>query len=138
MIVVDASTTILLVKAELLDLFIDSVKERVVMPKEVEQECYGRRESLDAQLIARAVTEKRIEVRILRQQNQYRKLLYDFRIGRGDAAAITLALSRAHSSRPMTGRRSTQSRSSRRLPYWCECARKGCSLLKRPRANWRC
>jgi predicted nucleic acid-binding protein len=92
LIVLDTSTAILLAKAELLDAFAEAVKQPVVMPKEVERECYGRRESLDAQLIARAITEKRIRVRIVRQQKQYEKLRCDFPLGRGEAAAITLAL----------------------------------------------
>jgi predicted nucleic acid-binding protein len=75
-----------------LDAFVEAVKEPVVMPKEVERECYGRRESFDAQLIARAITEKRITVRIVRQQRQYEKLRCDFPLGRGEAAAIALAL----------------------------------------------
>lgn len=92
MIVLDASTAILLAKAELLDAFIEAVKQPVVMPKEVERECYGHRESLDAQLIARAITEKRITVRIVREQKQYEKLRRDFPLGRGETAAIALAL----------------------------------------------
>ena len=92
MIVLDASTAILLAKAELLDEFVEAVKQPMVMPKEVEQECYGRRESLDARLIARAITEKRIAVRIVRRREQYEKLRRDFPLGRGEAAAITLAL----------------------------------------------
>src|SRR5437016_13262593 len=92
MIVLDASTAILLAKVELLDVFVEAVKKPVVMPKEVEKECYGGRDSLDAQLIARAVTEKRITVRIVRQHARYEKLRCDFPLGRGEAAAITLAV----------------------------------------------
>jgi predicted nucleic acid-binding protein len=90
--VLHASTAILLAKAELLDAFVEAVKQPVVMPKKVEQECYGRRESLDAHLIARAITEKRITVRRVRQQKQYEKLRCDFPLGLGEAAAIHLAL----------------------------------------------
>ncbi len=93
MIVLDASTTILLAKTELLDAFVGDVSQPVVMPKEVERECYGRRETLDAQLIARVIAEKRIAVRAVRQPEQSAKLRRDFRLGRGEAAAITLALS---------------------------------------------
>ena len=88
----DASTAILLAKVELLDVFVEAVKQPVVMPKEVARECYGGRDSLDAQLIARAITEKRITVRIVRQQRQCEKLRSDFSLGRGEAAAITLAV----------------------------------------------
>lgn len=92
MIVLDASTAILLAKAELLDAFVEAVRQPVVMPKEVERECYGRRETLDPHLIARAITEKRIAVRVVRQQKQYEKLRCDFPLGRGEAEAVTLAL----------------------------------------------
>jgi len=95
MIVLDASTAILLAKAELLDAFVEAVRQPVVMPKEVERECYGRREALDAHLIARAITEKRITVRIVRQQKQYERLRCDFPLGRGEAEAVTLALASA-------------------------------------------
>ena len=92
MIVLDASTAILLAKAELLDAFVEAVGQPVVMPKEVERECYGRREALDALLIEGAIKEQRITVRVVRQQKQYEKLRRDFPLGRGEAAAITLAL----------------------------------------------
>ena len=92
MIVLDASTAILLAKSELLDAFVEAVRQPVVMPKEVERECYGRPGTLDAHLIARAITEKRIAVRVVRQQKQYQKLRSDFPLGRGEAEAVTLAL----------------------------------------------
>lgn len=92
MIVLDASTTILLAKEELLDAFVEAVGQPVLMPKEVERECCGRREALDAHLIARAITEKRIAVRVVRQQKLYEKLRRDFPLGRGEAEAVTLAL----------------------------------------------
>ncbi|MDP2998177.1 MAG: hypothetical protein Q8N47_11870 [Bryobacterales bacterium] len=92
MIVLDASTAILLAKAELLDAFVEAVRQPVVMPKEVERECYGRPETLYPHLIARAITEKRIAVRAVRQQKQYQKLRCDFPLGRGETEAVTLAL----------------------------------------------
>lgn len=94
MIVLDASTAILLAKVELLDPFVEAVQQTVVMPKEVEQECYGRREALDARLIAKAIAEKRIKVQAVRQRKQYEKLRRDFTLGRGEAGALTLALGR--------------------------------------------
>ena len=92
MIVLDASTAILLAKAELLDQCVEAVKQPVVTPKEVEQECYGRPEALDAHLIAQAIAEKRIKIQVVRQRKQYEKLRRDFTLGRGEAAAIVLAL----------------------------------------------
>ena len=92
MIVLDASTAILLAKAELLDQFVEEVHQPVVMPKEVEQECGGHRESLDAHLIAHAIAEKRIKVQVVRQGKHHEKLRRDFQLGRGEAAALALAL----------------------------------------------
>lgn len=92
MIVLDASTTILLAKAELLDQFVEVAERAMVMPKEVERECFGQRDSLDARLIARAINEKRIAVRTVRRQKLYGTLQRDFPLGRGEAAAIALAL----------------------------------------------
>jgi hypothetical protein len=60
-IVLDASTAILLAKAELLDAFLGLGRERLAMPREVREEYHGR-DSLDARLIMRAIEDKRIFV----------------------------------------------------------------------------
>jgi predicted nucleic acid-binding protein len=91
MIVLDASTAILLAKVELLDRFTEKAHQPVVMPREVERECYGHPESFDAQLIARAIAEKRVAVQVVRQRKLYEKLRRDFTLGPGEAAAIALA-----------------------------------------------
>ena len=90
MIVLDASTTILLAKAELLDAFIRDVRQTVIMPKEVREECCGR-DSLDARLIGHAVEEKRIAVKAVERRSALQQLIKDFGLGRGEAAAIALA-----------------------------------------------
>jgi predicted nucleic acid-binding protein len=89
MIVLDASTAILLAKAELLDAFIEEVEQAVVVPRDVKDECGGR-DSLDARLIARAIKEGRIDVETADRRTTER-LMGDFGLGRGEAAAITLA-----------------------------------------------
>ena len=86
------STPIPRAKVELLDQFVEAVKQPVMTPKEVEQESYGRREALDAQLIARAIAEKRIRVQVVRQRREYERLRRDFTLGHGEAAALALAL----------------------------------------------
>jgi predicted nucleic acid-binding protein len=88
-IVLDASTAILLAKAELLDAFIDGVEQTVAMPRDVREECAGR-DSLDARLIARAIEQKRIEVKGA-ERRAIQRLMSDFGLGRGEAAAIALA-----------------------------------------------
>lgn len=89
MIVLDASTAILLAKAELLDTFVEEAELTVAMPRDVQEECRGR-DSLDARLIARAIEEKRIAVKAV-ERRAMQRLMGDFGLGRGEAAAIALA-----------------------------------------------
>jgi len=90
MIVLDASTAIQLTKAELLDVFIEGVERAMVMPTDVQEECVGR-DSLDARLIARAIEDKRIQVKAA-DRRAVQKLISDFGLGAGEAAAIALAV----------------------------------------------
>jgi predicted nucleic acid-binding protein len=89
MIALDASTAILLAKAELLEAFIEDVDQTVAMPKDVQEECRGR-DSLDARLIDRAIEEERIEVKAV-DRRAVPQLVRDFGLGVGEAAAIALA-----------------------------------------------
>jgi len=91
--VLDASTAILLAKAELLDAFLRDAGQAVIMPKQVQEECCGR-DSLDARLIARSIEEKRITVKTVGRRSAFQQLVGDFGLGRGEAAAIALALPR--------------------------------------------
>lgn len=93
MIVFNASTLILLAKAELLEGFLESVGPQVVIPKEVERECTGARRSPDALLIQKAVSEKKIKVIAIRNQRLCEKIQGDFPLARGEAEAVTLAVS---------------------------------------------
>ena len=68
MIVFDASTLILMAKADLLDLFLTSVNAPVAIPGEVEKECCGSKKPLDAIIIQKALDESRIEVFTLRNR----------------------------------------------------------------------
>ncbi len=61
MIVFDASTLILIAKAELLDLFLVNVTVPAAIPGEVEKECCGSKKTLDALIIQKAVDESRIK-----------------------------------------------------------------------------
>jgi predicted nucleic acid-binding protein len=92
MVVLDASTGILLAKVELLDTFLQDIGPGVIMPREVREECRGR-DSLDAWLIARALDEKRISATAARP-GAIRQLAADFGLGGGEAAAIALAAAR--------------------------------------------
>jgi len=93
MIVFDASTLILLAKAELLEKFLQGFPGQVMIPKEVERECCGATKSLDALLIRKAIDEKRIRVSELKNRKLRDRIEDDFPVGRGEAEAIALALS---------------------------------------------
>lgn len=93
MIVFDASTLILIAKAELLDLFLAHVSVPVAIPAEVEQECCGSKKALDALIIQRALDESRMKTLAVRNRRLVNRLGSDFSLGKGEAEAITLALS---------------------------------------------
>jgi uncharacterized protein len=92
MIILDASTLILMAKAELLDLFLASIKLPVAIPTEVEKECCCSRKAMDALIIQKALDESRIEVVAVRNRRLVAKLQADFSLGAGEAEAIALAL----------------------------------------------
>ncbi|MHB8539119.1 MAG: hypothetical protein ACYDCS_14045 [Candidatus Dormibacteria bacterium] len=92
MIVFDASTLILLAKAELLDPFLAGVKLEVSIPAEVEKECCGSKKTLDALMIQKALAETRVEVVAVKNRRLVAKLQTDFSLGKGEAEAIALAL----------------------------------------------
>ena len=91
MIIFDASTLILLAKADLLDAVLGSGIGTVLIPTEVEAEC-GARESLDALLIGQAIREQRIIVRRLALRKLCDRIRADCALGKGEAAAIALAV----------------------------------------------
>lgn len=93
MTVFDASTLILIAKAELLDQFLANSKLAVVIPGEVEKECCGSKKTLDALLIQKAVDESRVKVVAVKNRKLLAKLEADFSLGKGEAEAIALALS---------------------------------------------
>jgi predicted nucleic acid-binding protein len=92
MVVLDASTLILLARAELLGLFLTDSKLRVVIPAEVEKECCASKKTLDAAIIQRALNEARIEVTTVRSLRLVAELQTDFSLGKGEAEAIAVAI----------------------------------------------
>lgn len=92
MIVLDASTLILLAKAQLLGPFLEGVKLRVVIPEEVARECCGAKKTLDALKIQQALDESAITVIPLKNRKLVAKLQADFSLGQGEAEAIALAV----------------------------------------------
>jgi len=93
MIVFDASTLILIAKAELLDLFLANVSAPVAVPAEVERECCGSKKALDAVMIQKALDESRIKTIVVKNRRLVTKLQGDFSLGKGEAEAIALAVS---------------------------------------------
>lgn len=93
MINFDASTLILLAKTELLTTFLDSFGGEVLITEEVERECCRAKKSLDALLIEKAITDKRIVVKALKAKQLCRKIRSDFGLGSGEAETIAMAFS---------------------------------------------
>src|ERR1700733_5476028 len=92
MIVFDASTLILVAKIELLEIFLDSVRDAVAVPAEVERECCGGKKTFDALMIRAALDKSRIRRREVKNRRLVAKLQEDFSIGKGEAEAIALAI----------------------------------------------
>jgi predicted nucleic acid-binding protein len=90
--VFDASTLILLAKAELLDLFLDDFPGTPYMPRAVEAESTRGTNRPDAALIRQRIMEGRLAVKELSQPGIVSRLLQDFPLGRGEAEALALAL----------------------------------------------
>jgi predicted nucleic acid-binding protein len=92
MIVFDASTLILIAKAELLDLFLANIGASVTIPAEVEKECCSSKKALDAIIIQKALDELWIKTVAVENRRLVAKLHADFSLGKGEAEAIALAL----------------------------------------------
>ena len=91
MIIFDASTLILLIKIDLLELFISDYKGNLVIPKKVKTEvCVEGRE--ETPYLKKLIQESRIEVLAAKSQRQKRKLMADFNIDEGEAGALLLTL----------------------------------------------
>jgi len=92
MFVFDASTLILVARAELLTPFLASVNLEVVIPGEVARECCSAKKTVDALMIQKALDDSKIKVIALRNRKLVAKLQTDFSLGQGEAEAIALAL----------------------------------------------
>lgn len=88
-IVFDASTLILLAKADLLGHAVRS--SRIVVTDSVAREATRRRELADAQWIAKAIAGGEITVRRVRTDREVRRLEDDFGIALGEASSLALA-----------------------------------------------
>ena len=92
MIVLDASTLILITKVELLDTFLATVSREVAVPGEVARECCAVKKTLDALVIQKALDESRIKALAVKNKKLVVKLSLDFGLGKVEAEAIALAM----------------------------------------------
>ena len=92
MVVLDASTLILIAKAGLLDLFLAHVGVPVAIPVEVERESGGSKKALDALITQKVLDESRMKTLAVRNRRLVTRLESDVSLGKGEAEAITLAL----------------------------------------------
>jgi predicted nucleic acid-binding protein len=92
MLVLDASTLILIARIELLGPFVAGANLKITIPKEVERECCGAKKTIDAHLIQNSINGSRIAVLAVSDRKLVAKLRRDFGLGLGEAEAIALAL----------------------------------------------
>ena len=92
MLIFDASTLILIAKAEILEPFLSAAALDVAIPPEVEKECCAIKKSFDALMIEKAVNQSKIKVIAVKDRKLVTKLQTDFGLGRGESEAIVLAL----------------------------------------------
>ncbi len=89
MVVLDASTLILLAKSDLLLLLAE--KTQIEIPEEVQQEALVRKELYDARMIEEMVRTGKIQVSKYPRPGQRKQVQVDFRLEAGEAAALLLA-----------------------------------------------
>lgn len=89
MIVLDASTLILLAKSDLLPLLAE--KMQIEIPPEVQQEALARRELYDAWMIEGMLRTGKIQVSKSPRPERRRQIQADFGLEAGEAAALLLA-----------------------------------------------
>jgi predicted nucleic acid-binding protein len=91
-LVFDASTLILMAKADLLDIFLKDFPATPQLPSAVEAECTAAPMRPDGVLIQQRITEGQLAVAKVQQPNVPVRLCQDFRLGTGEAEALALAL----------------------------------------------
>ena len=91
MILLDASTLILLAKIEMLDIFLADVGGKVAIPVKVKEEVLTG-SSPDGPVVAKLVQDGRIDVLKAKDRKLVRRLMEDFNIDEGEAEVLTLAI----------------------------------------------
>ncbi|HTR66222.1 MAG TPA: hypothetical protein VMH85_10645, partial [Terriglobales bacterium] len=83
MFVFDASSLILITKAEILDLFLADIGVQVAIPGEVAKESCGAKQSFDSLMIQKALDESRIKVIAVKNRKMVERLVADLGLGLG-------------------------------------------------------
>ena len=117
MLLFDTSTLILLAKTELLGSFLDDFKDKVFITKEVEDECCRKQQALDSHVIQKAIKDKRIAVKSLKDRSVYQKLRTDFSIGTGEAETLAVALAQKGPLIAIDDRRGIKACKLLKLPF---------------------
>lgn len=94
MLVSNTSTLVLLAKTECLEAFIE-ISPTITIPLQVKQEALFDKDSYYARLIQRLIKEKKIKV-ISANENQITKIISQFKLDEGEAAAYTLFDKKKH------------------------------------------
>ncbi len=89
MVILDASTLILLAKSDLLALLVE--KTRIVIPPEVQREAVARKDLYDARMIEELLRRGNIQVANFSRPVQRKQIQVDFGLEAGEAAALLLA-----------------------------------------------
>jgi len=88
-VILDASTLILLAKSDLLALLVE--KTRIVIPPEVQREAVARKDLYDARMIEELLRRGNIQVANFSRPVQRKQIQVDFGLEAGEAAALLLA-----------------------------------------------
>jgi predicted nucleic acid-binding protein len=91
MIVLDASTLILLAKIDILDLFISDVQDNVLIPEKVRSEATAE-EKEETRFIIKCIADGKISVAKIKNTALAKKFAADFNIDAGEAEALALAI----------------------------------------------
>ncbi|MEW6089008.1 MAG: hypothetical protein AB1498_11970 [bacterium] len=91
MIIFDSSTIILLSKIEILELFVENFKGKILIPEKVKFEI-SREDKQDYSLVSGLIKNKKIGIQKAGDEKQIQKLMKDFNIGEGEAEVLVLAL----------------------------------------------
>ena len=91
MIIFDSSTLILLARIDLLEIFIQSFHDTVLIPEKVRIEIYYE-EREETPLLNKFIENKKIKVYKVRNSKLVKKLMEDFAIGAGEAEVLALAI----------------------------------------------